>query len=295
MPCEIEYLHPSKPIWAGLDRRLRFSVDLSRILRNWRPVRSADKSGQISRVLTVSTCLARLIFSGALFIAAPFVAHAAKDDPQVAGLCDRAAVQAARTSNVPLSVMRAISRTETGRASANGLQPWPWTVNMEGTGRWFTTLDEARAYVFKNFKRGARSFDVGCFQINYKWHGKAFRSIDDMFDPLLNAEYAAEFLTELYREFGNWSDAAGAYHSRTPKFADKYTARFDRIRAGLSGETELASAIPGDGRRPRVKRARGSRMTTGPSPLTIGQVTLGSLVPIPRQAGSALRPFVVFN
>ena len=47
---------------------------------------------------------------------------------------------------------------------------------MEGKGKWFQTRDEALSYVFKHFKRGARSFDVGCFQINFKWHGQAFPS-----------------------------------------------------------------------------------------------------------------------
>ena len=97
-------------------------------------------------------------------------------------LCDRAARAAAQAGGVPLDVLQAIARTETGRSGESGLQPWPWTVNMEGIGKWFATEDEARAYVFAHFKRGARSFDVGCFQINYRWHGEAFRSIDEMFD-----------------------------------------------------------------------------------------------------------------
>src|SRR5699024_6482524 len=97
---------------------------------------------------------------------------------------DRAARQAARAHDVPLDVLRAISRAETGRPRQGGLQPWPWTVNMEGRGRWFDNADAARAYVFAHFKAGARSFDVGCFQINYRWHGDAFRSIDEMFDPV---------------------------------------------------------------------------------------------------------------
>ncbi|UXX85177.1 transglycosylase SLT domain-containing protein [Roseovarius pelagicus] len=152
-----------------------------------------------------------------------------------AKICDHAAQQAAQTSNVPLSVLRAITRTETGRARGGALEPWPWTVNMEGAGRWFATETEAHAYVVKHHKRGARSFDVGCFQINYKWHGDQFSSIADMFDPFQNAAYAARFLSQLFSETGDWSSAAGAYHSRTPKYASRYSTRFDRIRKTVEG------------------------------------------------------------
>lgn len=207
---------------------------------------------------------------------------------QVAALCDSAARRAARDQGVPLDVLRTITRTETGRGGNQGLQPWPWTVNMEGTGKWFQTEDEARAYVFSHFKRGARSFDVGCFQINFKWHGAAFDSIDQMFDPVANAQYAAQFLKKLYAEMGDWSKAAGAYHSRTPTYANRYSARFDRIRADLSPATVVA-ALPG--------RTRRRRTSDGPLPLASfhtpapliaqGSVSMGSLVPMAGTIASA--------
>lgn len=152
---------------------------------------------------------------------------------ETAAICDRAAGVAARDSSVPLSVLRAVTRTETGRARNGQLTPWPWTVNMEGTGKWFATQDEARAYVFRHFKAGARSFDVGCFQINYKWHHTGFRSLDDMFDPVKNAKYAARYLTQLRDELGSWDAAVGAYHSRTEALASRYLKRYRAIHATL--------------------------------------------------------------
>lgn len=160
---------------------------------------------------------------------------------EVHKICEFAAQKAATATGVPVSVLRAISLTETGRRKDGAFRPWPWTVNMEGKGVWFETEDEARAYVYKNYKRGARSFDVGCFQLNYKWHGKAFSSVEQMFDPQAGANYAANFLKDLFAELGNWPDAAGAYHSRTPKYANKYKARFNSIRAGLD---DLPQAFP---------------------------------------------------
>jgi hypothetical protein len=51
-----------------------------------------------------------------------------------------------------------------------------------------------------------------------------------MFNPERNALYAAHFLIELHREFGSWTEAAGAYHSRTPEHADRYKAKFSDLR-----------------------------------------------------------------
>ncbi|WP_171097850.1 transglycosylase SLT domain-containing protein [Ruegeria sp. HKCCD7255] len=150
-----------------------------------------------------------------------------------ASICDQAARHAAQAERVPLDILRAITRVETGRAKDGQLIPWPWAVNVEGQGYWFGSEAEAKAYVFKIFKSGTRSFDVGCFQINYRWHGNAFRSIDAMFDPHENAEYAARFLKQLYAELGSWPAAAGAYHSRTPDLAQAYTSRFQTVLAQL--------------------------------------------------------------
>ena len=161
---------------------------------------------------------------------------AASQSGDFAALCEAAAERVAKETDVPVSVLKAISLNETGRKRDGQFRPWAWTVNMEGKGHWFDTLDEARAYVFKEFKRGARSFDVGCFQINYKWHNQAFSSIDQMFDPLSNAMYAAKFLGELYAETGDWTAAAGAYHSRTKEYADRYSARFADLRQRFAAE-----------------------------------------------------------
>lgn len=213
--------------------------------------------------------------------AANSVAHA---------ICDHVAQQAANERGVPLSVMRAITRTETGRSQNGRLTPWPWTVNMEGAGHWFDTRAEAEAYVATHHARGARSYDVGCFQINYRWHGQHFASVNAMFDPLTNARYAAKFLSELFEETGDWSAAAGAYHSRTPTFAQRYRARFDRIRARMEtgADTPTVAVI--------------TRSTTNSSPVAAAprinlypllqsgapSTSLGSLVPNTEGARPAL-------
>ncbi|WP_299900144.1 transglycosylase SLT domain-containing protein [uncultured Ruegeria sp.] len=210
----------------------------------------------------------------------------AMPDAKAGDLCDQAARRAALSEGVPLDVLRAISRVETGRALDDRLQPWPWTINVNGQGYWFKSEVEAKAYVFKIFKTGKRSFDVGCFQINYRWHGKAFRSIDAMFDPDENATYAARFLNDLHAELGSWPAAAGAYHSRTTSLAEAYKGRFQTVLAQLEGTSQT-----------RVAATPRDPFTGAGLPLIPMQTAtphtgaLGSLVPT---AGTATA-FIAFN
>ena len=127
----------------------------------------------------------------------------------------------------------AVALTETGQHRDGRMRAWPWAINREGKGYWFKTREEALAFGQQSLAAGRKSFDVGCVQINYRWHGHAFPSLEDMFDPEWTATYAAQFLRTLYEERGSWSEAAGAYHSLSPEFAFKYRARFDRLLADL--------------------------------------------------------------
>ena len=72
-----------------------------------------------------------------------------------------------------------------------------------------------------------------------RWHAKAFPDMATMFDPRANALYAAQFLLGLFDETGSWPDAAAAYHSRTPEYADRYRARFNQLHDGLDAREEM--------------------------------------------------------
>lgn len=184
-----------------------------------------------------------ILFLSAILAHTPLRQAEARNDP--ASICDRAAAQVSGETGVPLDVLRAITRAETGRTTSDALRPWPWTVNMQGKGIWFDTEIQAQRYVFQHFLAGARSFDIGCFQINYKWHGAAFRSIEEMFDPLLNARYAASYLLSLYRETSDWTRAVGAYHSRKQHFAERYIDRYTAIHRDLArDDAQSSQALP---------------------------------------------------
>ena len=150
-----------------------------------------------------------------------------------ANICDEAAQTAASRTGVPINVLKAITRTETATTKFGQWAPWPWTVNVAGKGAWFLDRDMAFSHASAALRQGKTSFDVGCFQLNYRWHSSGFSSLSDMFDPTKNAQYAAEFLKSLRGEFGSWTAAAGAYHSRNEKFASKYRRRYSQIYAKL--------------------------------------------------------------
>lgn len=147
--------------------------------------------------------------------------------------CESAAVLAAREYGIPVDLMQAIALAESGRRLAGVLRPWPWAVNEGGKGQWFDSRQTAEAYVRNAVESGTRNIDVGCFQLNHRWHGHKFQSISQMFDPVQNARYAAAFLAELYRSEGDWRQAVGAYHSRTRERAADYATRIETLRAGL--------------------------------------------------------------
>jgi hypothetical protein len=216
-----------------------------------------------------------------LSLALPAAPALADHDEAGAQVCERAIVAGARDEGIPEGVLHAISLTETGRAQGGRLRPWPWAINREGQGYWFRDRDEALAFARASVAAGRTSFDVGCFQINYFWHGRNFASLEAMFDPRTGADYAAGFLKSLYLERGDWSAAAGAYHSQQPDRASVYRARFDRILAGLGGAPiALAAAEPDPAPQaaPEAPRKSRTRLSRGPKIITIppkGQAAQG--------------------
>lgn len=195
---------------------------------------------------------------------------------QPAAVCEWAAITAAQESGVPVDILATLTLTETGRRRGGVVRPWAWSVNAEGAGSWFDDPAEALAFAQDRIDQGRLNLDIGCFQLNYRWHGQHFPSVVEMFDPLENARYAARFVRDLYAETGDWRRAAGAFHSRTPMYAGRYLARFDDLRAaflqrgfeGMTGtpETYNQFALAAPVAPEKVARAR-ERLTLLGAPL----------------------------
>ena len=153
--------------------------------------------------------------------------------------CDGAALRSAEAYGVPPQVMLAITRVESGKPTGDALQPWPWTVNLQGEGHWFDSAEEATDFAQNAIATGVTNLDIGCFQLNWRWHGDKFSSIDEMFDPETNADHAARFLVENHQKTGNWVDAVAAYHSTSPDLAEAYIERIEGILQDFSDAGQL--------------------------------------------------------
>lgn len=213
--------------------------------------------------------------AGAAVLAmAPGFGDARGADP--ASLCDLAAQTAAAESSVPVDVLMAITRVETGRKTDGTLRPWPWAVNLAGEGFWFADAAEAIAFADAQLAAGQENFDVGCFQINLHWHGAEFASLDDVFDPHANASYAAKFLTDLYNSEGSWPAAVAAYHSRTPEKAADYLQKVELVLANLGPANPSPTVEAEPARQNRFPLLQAGSTTTGASlvPLNQGAVPL---------------------
>jgi len=168
--------------------------------------------------------LHRTMMLGALL--ALLAAGPVRSQEEPGALC-RAAIRVAESAaSIPAGLLQAIARVESGRRDpATGrIAPWPWTINAEGRGQFFQSREEAIAEVRQLQSRGVRIIDVGCMQINLHHHPNAFANLEEAFDPLANARYAARFLIDLQASRNDWARSAGNYHSNTPERAETYRA-----------------------------------------------------------------------
>ncbi len=133
-------------------------------------------------------------------------------------ICARETAEVERQKGVPTYLLAAISLAETGRWNEERREniAWPWTVTAKGKGRYFASKRDAITHVYELWDAGVENIDVGCMQINLRYHGRAFANLDEAFDPAANADYAARFLKELNKQTRSWTRAAAQYHSADP-------------------------------------------------------------------------------
>ena len=117
--------------------------------------------------------------------------------------------RAAKAYDIPLEILYSVGLTETGSRGALD----PYDMNVDGRAVHSSSLEEALARFAAERARGAKLIDIGCMQINHRWHASHFRSLVEMFDPEHNVQYAASFLKSLRQEAGSWTMAVARYNA----------------------------------------------------------------------------------
>lgn len=163
----------------------------------------------------------RLIFLLSLFAAFPAAAQSAFDD-ELACLVQTAKYE--KKEKIQTNLLSSVALVESGRYSEKHKTgvAWPWTVGALKKGTFYNTKEQAVAAVEKLRAQGVENIDVGCMQINLKYHPDAFHSLNDAFDPQKNVAYAARYLKSLYDETKSWGAAATRYHSKSAGYAFRY-------------------------------------------------------------------------
>lgn len=169
--------------------------------------------------------------------------------------CEHLAEQAAASVGIPTGLMTGIARAESGRGNrASGITAWPWTLNQGGKGSFHASRAEALDRLTQLIASGVQNIDIGCMQINYRWHRDGFGSVEDMMDPVQNTRYAARFLRMLRDRLGTWDAATAAYHSLDVDRGQRYLARVATLTDpaptrplpdATSGPTAVAARIAG--------------------------------------------------
>lgn len=189
------------------------------------------------QVMTVSMLMLLMAFA---FMQAMQSAHGALPRAGDPGrtLCAREIRHQERAHGIPQHLLAAIALTESGRWDPSRKESfaWPWTVMAEGKGRFLPSKDDAVATVRRLQAEGVRNIDVGCMQINLRYHPDAFADLEQAFDPAANAGYAATYLAALFRETGSWERAAARYHSATPEYAVPYLERVKALWARVRSD-----------------------------------------------------------
>ena len=182
-----------------------------------------------------------------VFVPVHLAAQTGKSMTAFDNICLAEAARAEARHGIPAGLMQSITRVESGRKMVTGeYMPWAWTLNDQGEGLFFDNRDSALAYLVKAVASPDHSVDVGCMQVNTKWHADGFADIADMLDPVHNASYAAGFLLDLHAAHQSWDEAVKHYHSSEPRKNVVYHRRVLAELERYMGQGTPPSPLPAD-------------------------------------------------
>lgn len=119
--------------------------------------------------------------------------------------------------NIPSGLLLALADVESAYQ--------PYALNMAGKSVISDSIEQAKQIAEKYLQKGTGNIDIGVMQLNYFWHGKHFASVSEMLLPKKNINYAAQLLSNLYKQHGSWQKAVQHYHSANPKYHRQYSQK----------------------------------------------------------------------
>jgi len=183
----------------------------------------------------ISPFLRALVLAAGLCACA---AHAQKVPPPAYRL-------AAHRAGIPSTVLYAVALQESGHRRNGRFVPWPWSLNVAGQPRRYTTRAEACADLQQAMRSTPHTrIDVGLGQINLGYHQQRYASACDLLDPYRNLAIAAEILKEQHTPGEDWLLAIGRYHRPAGgEPAARYQLRVSRHLARVQG-TRPTTVVP---------------------------------------------------
>jgi hypothetical protein len=155
---------------------------------------------------------------------------------------------AAAVSNVPSSVLFAVALQESGITLRGRQIPWPWTLNIAGTGHRYP--DRAAAcFALQRALRTepATRIDAGLAQLNVGYQSHRVANPCELLEPYHNLILAGAILREHHKPGDDWLIAIGRYHRPAGGApAALYQRRVKRHLTRLLGATVTAATLRAD-------------------------------------------------
>ena len=227
--------------------------------------------------------IARLLLLAGLGVVLTIQAAEARSTtaPKARDACAVAATASKTAKGLPSGLLHAIAVVESGRwdKRLGKSHAWPWTVTSKGGGKFYPTKAAAIRAVRALRAKGVTNIDIGCMQINLRYRGDSFTSLQDGFNPARNVAVAAAFLKRLQKRKRTWTRAVKFYHSSVPARQQRYAQKVQKARlalrntarrkpAQLAARTHTARSVPSRGHNAarghsanRLNLARTSRRT----------------------------------
>ena len=128
------------------------------------------------------------------------------------------------------AILYAIAMQESGRLDRETdlLEPWPWTLNVDGKGYFFADMTEIWDALARFVQEEPNHIGLGLVQVTWPFNPDILSNPYLALDPSTNLSLGAQILRDCYDRLDDWWQAVGCYHSPTPKIATAYRQRVYR-------------------------------------------------------------------